>query len=231
MVSNAHTDSFKGWHSRGYLPHFDAGKVVQSVTFRLADSLPQEKLKILEEQLSALPETLAERERRTSIEQWLDAGMGCCVLRHPVIAELVQDSLLQFDSERYHIIAWCIMPNHVHVLLEPILSLASIVKSWKSWTGKYARIKAIELGFAVPAHRFWMREYWDRFIRNEEHFQQAICYIHENPFKAKLCAAPEDWLWSSAGKTLGAPSSSSAHEAKGFTSSHLHEASRRVRDT
>ena len=200
MVNNAHTDSFKGWHSRGYLPHFDSGKIVQSVTFRLVDSLPQEKLKILEEQLSSLPNTLAERERRTSIEQWLDAGLGCCVLRHPEIAELVQSALLRFDGERYKIIAWCIMPNHVHVLIEPKIALASIVKSWKSWTGKYARIKAMELELAVPDHGFWMREYWDRFIRNEEHFQKSIRYIHENPVKAKLCTASEDWLWSSAGK-------------------------------
>jgi len=200
MVNNAHTDSFKGWHSRGYLPHFDSGKIVQSITFRLVDSLPQEKLKILEEQLASLPNTLAERERRTSIEQWLDAGLGCCVLRHPEIAELVQSTLLRFDSERYEIIASCIMPNHVHVLIAPRIALASIVKSWKSWTGKYARIKAMELELAVPDHGFWMREYWDRFIRNEEHFQKSIRYIHENPVKAKLCAASEDWLWSSAGK-------------------------------
>lgn len=200
MPSNAPPNSFKGWHSRGYLPHFDSGKVAQSVTFRLVDSLPQEKLNILEEQLSLLPETLAERERRTSIEQWLDSGMGCCVLRHPEIAELVQNALLRFDGERYHLVAWGIMPNHVHVLLEPIMPLASIVKSWKSWTGKYARSRAMELGLAVPGHGFWMREYWDRFIRNEEHFQKAIRYIHENPVKAQLCATPEDWRWSSAGK-------------------------------
>lgn len=196
MNSRSH-ETFAGWYSRGYLPHFDSGKVVQSVTFRLADSLPQEKLRILEEQLAKMPKINAERERRTSIEQWLDAGMGCCVLGQPEIAALVQNALFQFDGERYFLIAWCIMPNHVHVLLEPKISLPSILQSWKSWTGKNARIKAQELGLAVPAQGFWMREYWDRFIRNEEHFQQVICYIHENPVKAGLCSSPEEWRWSS----------------------------------
>ncbi|NTW54062.1 MAG: transposase [Chlorobaculum sp.] len=196
MNSRSH-EAFAGWYSRGYLPHFDSGKVVQSVTFRLADSLPQDKLRYLEEELKGLPTIRAERERRVSIEQWLDAGMGCCVLQYPEIAVLVQEDMLRFDGERYHMLAWCIMPNHVHVLLEPMISLPSILQSWKSWTGKNARIKAHELGLVVPEHGFWMREYWDRFIRHEEHFQQAIWYIHENPVKAGLCSAPEEWRWSS----------------------------------
>src|SRR5260221_11612288 len=42
----AGTSDYKatGWHSRWYLPHFDAGEVFQSITFRLSDSMPQELL-------------------------------------------------------------------------------------------------------------------------------------------------------------------------------------------
>ncbi|WP_209019416.1 transposase [Chlorobaculum sp. 24CR] len=197
METNA-KGTFAGWYSRGYLPHFDSGEVVQSVTFRLADSLPRAALRVLEERLADMPKTEAERERRASIEQWLDAGMGCCVLQHPEIAVLVQDNLLRFDGERYRLFAWCIMPNHVHLLLEPLISLATIVQRLKSWTARVCNAKAAEFGLAVPDHGFWMREYWDRFIRNEEHFYQAIWYIHENPVNAGLCTVPEEWRWSSA---------------------------------
>lgn len=44
----------------------------------------------------------------------------------------------------------------------------------------------------------WMREYWDRFIRNEKHFVATVNYIHQNPVKAGLVSHPEDWPWSSA---------------------------------
>ena len=189
---------FAGWYSRGYLPHFDSGSVVQSVTFRLADSLPQEKLRCLEKELEGLPDTQAERQQRIAIETWLDAGMGCCVLRHSKIAELVQENLLRFDGERYRLFAWCIMPNHVHLLLEPLVSLAAIMQRLKSWTARASRAKALELGLAVPDHGFWMREYWDRFIRHEEHFEQVVWYIQENPVKAGLCHVAEEWQWSSA---------------------------------
>jgi REP element-mobilizing transposase RayT len=43
-----------------------------------------------------------------------------------------------------------------------------------------------------------MRDYWDRFIRNEEHYYNVINYIHRNPVKAHLVRKPENWLWSSA---------------------------------
>lgn len=103
------------WHSRGYLPHRDRLGLLQSITFRLADSLPQKKLAQLREELRVLPEERRSVEERKRIEAWLDAGSGCCALRHPAVARYVEDSLLHFDGERYALLAWCIMPNHVHV--------------------------------------------------------------------------------------------------------------------
>ncbi|MCF3652234.1 hypothetical protein [Synoicihabitans lomoniglobus] len=123
-----------GWHSRGYLPHRDKLRLLQSITFRLADSLPQEKLRQLEETLSVLVPEERDQAKRRQIETWLDAGLGCCALRHPAVATAVQNSLLHFDGVRYHLLAWCIMPNHVHVLIKPHTALAGIVQSWKSFT-------------------------------------------------------------------------------------------------
>jgi REP element-mobilizing transposase RayT len=168
----------------------------------------------LEHDLVRMPKTEMELERRKAIEQWLDSGMGACLLAHPALAQLVQDTLLRFDGERYRLIAWCVMPNHVHMLIEPMIPLSPIVQSWKSYTGREGRKTAAELGLGAPglaSGRFWMREFWDRFIRNDEHLQQVIRFIHENPVKAGLCAAPAEWRWSSAHPPLGAPSPSSAH--------------------
>jgi putative transposase len=188
----------KGWYSRGYLPHFDAGQILQFITFRLADALPQDKLDQLAQEPVAISSSAQSLERRRKIEQWMDAGMGCCALRHSQVAALMQETLQRFDGERYRLIAWCIMPNHVHVLIEPLVSLPKIVQSWKSYTGRWALLHNAELGLGVPGNAFWMRDYWDRYIRNEQHLAAVIHYIHENPVTAGLCDSALDWPWSSA---------------------------------
>jgi len=189
----------RGWYSRGYLPHCDVPHLIQSVTYRLADSLPQAMLAELKEELGHLAETEREIERRKRIEEWLDAGMGCCALAHPDVAQYVQNAFLHFHGERYHLHAWCIMPNHVHVLIEPLVDLAGLVQGWKSYTARWILGKNEQLALKIPASgQLWMREYWDRYIRDAEHYQKAVEYIHRNPVKAGLCHCAEDWPWSSA---------------------------------
>jgi putative transposase len=248
-------EPLKEWHSRGYLPHRDRIGLLQSITFRLADSLPQEKLRALEEELEGMrkraelelrvpggreradvpggreradvPGGRAELElrapgdfeKRKQIEAWLDSGMGCCALRHPRMAAVMQNALLQFDGTRYHLLAWCIMPNHVHVLIEPKISLSKIVQSWKSFTGRWALEHNAELELRVPGGgeradapgRFWMPDYWDRYIRDAKHLDAVMEYIHNNPVKAGLCKHPDDWQWSSANaRERGAPAHSTS---------------------
>ena len=190
----------KGWYSRGYLPHRDEVGLLQAVTFRLADSLPQTRLAELESELERFPEHRRGTERHRRIEQWLDAGMGCCALRRPETAKVMQDSLLHFDGQRYILLSWCVMPNHVHVLLKPRQELSAIVKGWKSFTARWALARNEALGLGIPdSKHLWMREYWDRYMRDEDHLKRSIEYIHNNPVKAGLCGRPEDWPWSSAG--------------------------------
>ena len=192
-----------GWHSRGYLPHLDAVGVVQSITFRLADSLPQAKLEQLRQAAQTLPAPLRDAKLRRAIDNWLDAGAGCCALRHPELAALMQETLLKFDGQRYRLVAWCVMPNHVHVLIEPRVPLAKIVQSWKSYTGRWAMARNAELGFGVPGSALWMRDYWDRYIRNQQHLDAVVQYVHQNPVAAGLCRNPLDWPWSSACRRFG----------------------------
>ncbi len=215
-----------GWHSRGYLPHFDAAGVVQHVTFHLADSLPRAVWVRLRGEVRELerkrkesktktpigrrgqatkPKTPIGRlafpgaELRKRVEAFMDAGHGACILRVACVAEMVQGSLLAFDSLRYRLLAWVVMPNHVHVLFEPLegWSVAKIVAGWKKFTARgicdYRRDTGSEINGAV-----WHREYWDRFIRDRRHFERAVQYIHMNPVSAGLVQAPEDWVWGSA---------------------------------
>jgi len=177
------------WHSRGRLPHWEAGEVPQHIVFRLHDTLPAGLLERWREELADLPEVEQARERRQRIEAALDSGQGACHLRNPAVAEMVQSALLHFDGERYALHGWVVMPNHVHVLVTPLHgnSLSSILHSWKSFSAKEAnRI----LGRTGP---FWSEEYFDRVIRNDRHYGAALAYIERNPVAAGLCARAEDW--------------------------------------
>src|SRR6185503_4284919 len=184
------------WQSRGYLPHFDATQYVQHVTYHLADSLPASTLERFQSELRATaPKGWRDAERRREVEEWLDAGHGSCFLKEPSAARTVQNAFLHFDAVRYRLIAWVVMPNHVHVLFEPQdgWSVARIVSSWKTFTGR--RLATMK---GAPTRPVWHREYWDRFIRDSQHLSDTRKYIHENPVKAGLVARAVEWEWSSA---------------------------------
>jgi len=187
------------WHSRGYLPHFESSEATQHVTFHLADSLPQSTLLRIEAKLKNLSAVKRDVERRKQVEAWIDAGHGSCVLNKSGIADMVQGSLLMFDSERYRLLAWVVMPNHVHVLFQPIngWTVAKIVAGWKKFTARKICDDRRDSG-EEPDAPVWHREYWDRFMRDERHFEQVVEYIHLNPVKAGLVVTAEKWRWSSA---------------------------------
>ena len=177
------------WRSRGYLPHYDPGRILQTITFRLADALPAQVVVHIAETCPT-DATL----RRMRIESYLDAGHGSCLLRSDDCAAIVAGCLQARDGVDYQLQAWVVMPNHVHVLIEPLIDLARIVQAWKSVSSR--RIISL-LGPARP-QVVWQREYWDRFIRNEQHRQRALAYIHANPVSAGLVMRGEQWRWSSA---------------------------------
>jgi putative transposase len=174
----------KGWHSRGYLPHLDSPQLVQTVTFRLADSLPRAV-------------ALELRDRGDDIARWetvLDAGHGACWLSDPAVAHLVEGALLRFDGARYRLIAWCVMPNHVHVMAEidEGYRLGDIVASWKQFSARMANRHLARTG------PFWQADYFDRYVRDDAHFAVALQYIEDNPVQAGLVDKAEAWRWSSA---------------------------------
>lgn len=179
-------------HSRGYLPHFDVYQTTQFVTFRLADSMPQDVLKKWKDELER--GEITDIDFRKRIEQYLDSGYGSCCLRDRRIAGKLRETLFKWAGERYELIAWVIMPNHVHILIRLLGDnlLSEIMHSIKSYTAHQSN-KILGL-----SGRFWSVESFDRYIRNADHFRNTIRYIEENPVKARLCNKPEDWEFSSA---------------------------------
>ena len=89
------------WHSRGYLPHFDADGFTQFITFRLADSVPQKVLEKWRDEL--LGNSITDTDFRRRIEYYLDQNYGSQALNNPTIAEMVQKALLRWDAEKYRL--------------------------------------------------------------------------------------------------------------------------------
>jgi REP element-mobilizing transposase RayT len=176
------------FHSRGRVPHWETDHAVYSVTFRLRDSLPREVIaNLLTDRHRMLRgvSTTAERvnlDRAFSVQldQHLDQSHGSCLLHEH--GELVADALKHFDRARYELHAWCVMPNHVHVMfyVDRGVEVPRIVHSWKSYT-------AHKIGRGV----IWQREYFDRVIRTPRDFSDTAAYIRGNPGKAGL----RDWPW------------------------------------
>jgi len=183
-----------GWYSRGYLPHWDHPGMIQFVNFRLGDSVPAGVLEKWKTELALQSDGQHAVELRRRIEEYLDAGHGGCWLRQPDIASLIERALFHFDGPRYRLLAWCIMPNHVHTLIETRegFPLAEVLHSWKSFTSHKANRLLQRNG------EFWQREYLDRYVRNAEHYAKVVAYIEENPVKSGLVTRKTDWPWSSA---------------------------------
>jgi putative transposase len=182
----------KGWYARN-LPHFDGVGATQFVTFRLFDSLPQDVLNLIEVELQSV-KTNIDRVRFQRKEKYLDVGMGSCLLREKSCAEIVRDSILFLDGKSYGLKAYVVMPNHVHLLVrfEEGQFLSQALHSLKLYTGHELK----KLYPEMP--HIWQDESFDRYMRNKEHFLKTLSYIHQNPVKAKLCASPQEYQWSSA---------------------------------
>jgi len=191
-----------------HLPHWRQKGATYFVTFRQADSLPQSKLRELAdlrrrwegelgiadcEKVARLPsahrsEALEILSRRIiqKVENWLDQGMGSCVLRREALRTEVTDALRFLDGSRYELGAYVVMPNHVHAIVRPLEpdcdALETSLQSRKRHTARRINRLLAQIG------TFWQEESFDRIVRDEEHLWRCIQYIGRNPRLAGLTA-------------------------------------------
>ena len=184
---------FFSWRSQivssqgGDLPHWEQDGATVFVTFRLADSIPQEKLNQWrgeEEEWTLLhpqpwdEETQLRHDRAFALERekWLDRGYGECLLKKPQVRAIVGSSLRHFDGVRYRLYAYVVMPNHVHAVFMPLggRTVKEIVHSWKSFTAHEINVTLRRSGSV------WQGEYFDRYVRDVQHFGRVMRYVKHN---------------------------------------------------
>jgi REP element-mobilizing transposase RayT len=173
------------------LPHWHPEGRAIFITWRLYGSLPQHVLRKLEQLRKTPGKQFVAADRHLD-----DATDGPNWLRDPEIARRVVEVVLRgAETKQYVLYAYVVMPNHVHVLLDPILDMPRIARGIKGVSARDANQTLGRVG-----KPFWQNESFDHWIRNPAEFVRVRGYIERNPVKARLVARPEDWRWSSAFK-------------------------------
>ena len=186
-----------------HLPHWRIPGACYFVTFRLDDSLPRNIEIDMRREKEAWRQRLAQavarhegrlppdevaaweafqRAQLRKLEGLLDEGHGECLLRHPSDRECVQKALLHFEGTRSEMIAFVIMPNHVHLACRPLAphALEELCASWKWYSAQQIQRRRARVG------SLWQEENFDRLIRDAEHLTNVTRYIARNPIKAAL---------------------------------------------
>ncbi len=198
---------------RRKLPHIQPPGATLFITFRLAGSMPMNILRELLEERERTGRELArvkdkhERAKRAHVAErnffgkWDNAletlSNGPYWLNQAEIAQVVADSLHYLDNLKYVLDAFCIMPNHVHLVCTPLeqsdgtfIPISKIMHSLKRHTGQVGNELLNRNG------DFWEHENYDHYARDEAEFQRIVNYVLNNPVKAGLALTPEEWKWS-----------------------------------
>jgi REP-associated tyrosine transposase len=224
---------------RRHLPHYHPFHAVFFVTFRLINSLPiaiidhlkheydseRELLRLQKENpnLKRLPQDFY-RHCFEVFDEFLDKQQERnCWLKDKRVAQLVADAIHYRDQKEYDLICYCIMPNHVHLVIgvgrsdAPTYMLNRQTSSdaptyifnrqmlgdsptYKSLTKILQSLKSYT---AIRANRilhrtgpFWQGESYDHVVRNEKELNRTIQYVLNNPLKAGLVEDAKDWKFS-----------------------------------
>jgi putative transposase len=192
---------------RRHLPHLVPRGWPIFLTWNLKGAMPQAVAERLRRQRDELRrqgprvgESPAERRVRegklvfAAADEYLDrAARGPLHLKNPWCAEIVENSIVFGAGERYELLAWCVMPNHVHVLLAPTWELSKITQGIKGYTAREINKRRGQVG-----RTFWQDESYDHWVRDADELVRIVAYIEHNPVKAGLCGLAADWPWSSA---------------------------------
>jgi putative transposase len=221
--------------TRRSLPHWYKPGAIHFVTYRLFNTLPLQVLKTLQAKKASL---LNQRElggdlkhHRDTVhkqlfaayDRYLDQCDGEAWLKVPCIASMVRENLYYHHGRKYHLLAYCIMPNHVHVLLQPMEDNSQAARLPETVAQAARLYSENELGEqtdpgsplssimhslkSYTAHQankllrqhgtFWQAESYDHWVRDEAELQRIVEYIAANPVQAKLVRRPQDWTYCS----------------------------------
>jgi putative transposase len=191
-----------------HLPHIQPPGATFFITFRLVGSVPKKVLARWADEHLALERLLTKhsqaegekqrlaafRRRFRELEQCLDAAdTGPLWLKDDAVAKLLTESIHYRDGQVYRLDAFCIMANHVHLVIAPLpsgveyYSLAKIMHSLKLYTARRANLLLNREG------QFWEHESFDHFIRDEAEQQRIVEYVLNNPVKAGIVSSWRDW--------------------------------------
>ncbi len=186
---------------RRSLPHFQPANAIFFITYRLAFVLPQNLIDRIFERFRIL----SQKKKLSNEEMWkiefgyIDEYLHLCengprYLMDDRIAEFIKSSLLKMAHKQYKLFCFCIMPNHAHILIQPIektsggfYSIPEIMKGHKGSTARSSNN-------ALKRHgTFWHHENYDHWIRTQEEFDRVVWYIIKNPVKTRLIENWIDW--------------------------------------
>jgi REP element-mobilizing transposase RayT len=174
-------------HYERRLPHWEAIGQLLFVTFRLHGSLSTHRV--------FPPARMTSGLAFVALDRLLDQpACGPAFLQRPEIARLVVQALHdgQFRFHRYHLHAFVVMPNHVHLLVTPGVTS-------RRWLGPLKGFTAHQANRILGQHGpFWQDESYDHLVRDDREFRRVQRYIEHNPVRAGLVALPEQFPWSSA---------------------------------
>ena len=196
------------------LPHWTQSGVVCFITLRTNDSIPDDVLERWRherfqwlrqnginprsgdwrQKLQALSK-VSQRDFFTRFSaRWhdeLDAGYGDCPLADPDLAQIVSESLLKFQGDRYEMTDFVVMPNHVH-LLAAFPDDDAMLNQCRNWK----HFQAVQINRKTgSSNRFWQQDGFDHLVRSSDQFEHFRRYIADNPRKAKL-ATGMSVVWS-----------------------------------
>ncbi len=191
------------------LPHLFHHEKPIFITYRLNFTLPkqemdkyQQRIKDWHRELESLPDDERTQKLKTKDKRffdWFDNLIGLSpdvpqILHQDGIREIIQESFHHFDGVRYTLLCYCIMPNHVHVLINPlvqedgnIFSVSHIVYTWKRYTAT-----AINRALGQQGS-LWQKECYDRLVRDKDDLGKLLGYIVNNPVEANLVKDWRDW--------------------------------------
>ncbi|MGJ8654252.1 MAG: REP-associated tyrosine transposase [Opitutaceae bacterium] len=182
------------------LPHWVVDYGCYAITIRCAGSLPKSellKLQEITETLKAIDPALPkaedyQRRQFAILESYLDRGDGFAPFSDARVAKAMNDFIAKYETEHLRFSHWVVMPNHIHLLTQPITfnGRSDFESAWRS----FKQSSAYKLNHIIKrSGNFWQTSWYDRWVRTEHEYNKWIQYIENNPVKAGLVATAKDY--------------------------------------